>query len=69
MEKKLYRSRKDKKISGVCGGIAEFFKIDATIIRLIWALAILCAGTGLLAYIVCAFVIPEAPEDDYVTIE
>lgn len=69
MEKKLYRSRKNKSIAGVCGGIAEFFKIDVTIVRLIWALAILCAGTGLLAYIVCAFVIPEEPEDDYVTVE
>ncbi|MBR3979168.1 MAG: PspC domain-containing protein [Oscillospiraceae bacterium] len=69
MEKKLYRSRKDKQIAGVCGGIAAYFKIDASIVRLIWALAILCAGTGLLAYIVCAFVIPEAPEDDFVTVE
>ena len=69
MEKKLYRSKKDKKIAGVCGGIAKYFKIDSSIIRLIWALAILCAGTGVLAYIVCAFVIPEAPEDDYVTVE
>lgn len=68
MEKKLYRSRNDKKLAGVCSGVAKFFKIDPTIIRLIWALAILCAGTGLLAYIVCAFVIPEEPED-YVTIE
>jgi phage shock protein PspC (stress-responsive transcriptional regulator) len=69
MEKKLYRSRKDKKMAGVCGGIAKFFGIDSTIIRLIWALAILCAGTGLLAYIVCAFVLPEEPEDDFVTVE
>ena len=69
MEKKLYRSRKNKSIAGVCGGIAEYFKIDVTIIRLIWALVILCAGTGLLAYIVCAVVIPEAPEDDYVTVD
>ena len=69
MEKKLYRSQRDKKLAGVCGGIANFFKIDATIVRLIWALAILCAGTGLLAYIVCAFVIPEEPADDYVTVE
>ena len=69
MEKKLYRSRKDEKIAGVCGGIAKYFKIDSSIIRLIWALAILCAGTGLLAYIVCAVVIPEAPEDDYVTVD
>lgn len=69
VEKKLYRSRKDKKLAGVCGGIAKYFKIDSSIVRLIWALAILCAGTGLLAYIVCAFVIPEEPEDDYVTVE
>ena len=69
MEKKLYRSRKNKNIAGVCGGFAAYFKIDATIIRLIWALAILCAGTGLLAYIVCAFVIPEEPENDYVTVD
>ena len=69
MEKKLYRSRKDEKIAGVCGGIAKYFKIDSSIIRLIWALAILCAGAGLLAYIVCAFIIPEEPEDDFVTVE
>ena len=69
MEKKLYRSKKDKQLAGVCGGIAKFFKIDSSIIRLIWALAILCAGTGVLAYIVCAFVIPEEPEDDFVTVE
>ena len=69
MEKKLYRSKKDKKIAGVCGGIAKFFGIDSTIIRLIWTLAILCAGTGLLAYIVCAFVLPEEPEDEFVTVE
>ena len=69
MEKKLYRSGKDKKIAGVCGGIAKYFKIDSSVIRLVWALAILCAGTGLLAYIVCAFIIPEEPENDFVTVE
>ena len=68
MEKKLYRSQKDKKLAGVCGGIAKYFKIDSSIIRLIWALAILCAGTGALAYIVCAFVIPEEP-DNYEVVE
>ncbi len=62
MEKKLYKSRTDKKIDGVCAGIAEFFDIDPTLIRLIWALSILCLGTGLLAYIVAAFVIPRKPE-------
>ena len=63
MQKKLYRSRQDKKIAGVCGGIASYFKIDPTIIRLIWALAIICWGVGLLAYIIAAFVIPEDPEN------
>ena len=67
--KKLYRSRKDQKLAGVCAGIANYFKIDPSIVRLIWALAILCAGTGVLAYIVCAFIIPEEPEDDFVTVE
>jgi len=61
MEKKLYRSSTEKKLAGVCGGIAKFLKIDATLVRLLWALAIICGGFGLLAYIVCAFVIPEEP--------
>ena len=61
MEKKLYRSNHDKKIAGVCAGIAKFLNIDPTIIRLIWALICLCAGTGVLAYIICALVIPEEP--------
>ena len=61
MEKKLYRSRTDKKISGVCGGLAKYLNIDVTIIRLIWALAVFFAGGGLLAYIICALVIPEEP--------
>ncbi len=69
MEKKLYRSRNDKKLAGVCAGIAKYFNIDVTIVRLLWALAILCVGTGVAAYIVCALVIPEEPEDDFVTVE
>ncbi len=70
MEKKLYRSRNNKKLAGVCGGIAEYFKIDVTIVRLIWALATLFSvGTGLLVYLVCALVIPEEPENGYVTVE
>ena len=63
MEKKLYLSRTDKKLAGVCGGVAKFFGIDATIIRLLWALAILIVGSGVLLYIVCAFIIPEEPID------
>ncbi len=63
MEKKLYRSRTDKKLAGVCGGVAKFFGIDSTIIRLIWVLAVLFAGSGLLLYIICAFLFPEEPMD------
>ena len=58
--KKLYRSKTDVKISGVCGGIAEYFHIDATLIRLLWVLGSLFTGViiGLLVYVVCVFVIP-----------
>lgn len=62
MEKKLYKSRTNKKLCGVCGGLAEYLNIDATIVRLILAFAILFAGTGILAYIVAALVIPDQPE-------
>lgn len=61
MEKKLYRSNKDKKLAGVCGGLAEYLGMDASIIRVIWVLLALFAGCGLLAYIVCALVIPQDP--------
>ena len=58
MEKKLYRSRTNKTIAGVCGGFAEYFNVDPTIVRVIWALVAL-SGAGLLAYLVCALIIPE----------
>lgn len=61
MEKRLYKSNTDKKIDGVCAGIAEYFDIDPTLVRLVWALAVLFAGTGILAYIVAALVIPRNP--------
>ena len=61
MEKKLYRSNSNKKLCGVCGGLAEYLNMDPTIVRLIWALIVFCAGAGVLAYIVCALVIPEKP--------
>ena len=69
MNKKLYRSTTNEKIAGVCGGLAEYLNIDATVVRLIWALLILCAGTGLLAYIVCALVIPENPNNGIIDAE
>lgn len=62
--KKLYKSKNDKMLSGVCGGIAQYFNCDATLIRLIWALvSLFSAGfPGLLLYIVCAIIIPEEPD-------
>ena len=61
MAKKLYKSSKNKMISGVCAGIAEYFNIDPSIVRLIWAFAALWGGTGVVAYIICAIVLPSAP--------
>lgn len=61
MEKKrLYRSRKERVLCGVCGGIAEYFDIDPTIIRLVWALVSI-SGSGILAYILAAIIIPDEP--------
>lgn len=62
MEKKLYRSTTNKTIAGVCGGLAEYLNIDPTIVRVIWALVAL-SGAGLLAYLLCALIIPEKPSD------
>ena len=61
MEKKLYRSNTDKKLFGVCGGLAKYFDIDATVIRLILVLAVIFAGVGIIAYLAAALVIPEEP--------
>ncbi|MBQ3023007.1 MAG: PspC domain-containing protein [Clostridia bacterium] len=57
--KKLYKSKTDKKICGVCGGVAEYLDIDPTVVRLICAILIFSLGTGILAYIVAAIVMPE----------
>ena len=61
MNRKLYKSNTDKKIDGVCAGLAEFLEIDVTIIRLIWVCAVLFAGTGVLLYIIAALVVPRKP--------
>ncbi len=58
MKKRLYKIEKGKKLCGVCGGIAEYFDIDPTVIRLLWILLVFCAGTGILAYIVAAIIMP-----------
>ena len=59
MEKKLYRIEDGKKIAGVCGGIAEYFNVDPTLIRLLWVMLFFMAGTGLLAYFVAALIMPS----------
>ena len=61
MEKKLYKSNQNKMIDGVCGGIAEYFGIDPTVVRLIRALFSLMGGSGILAYIIAAIIIPRSP--------
>ena len=58
MEKKLKKS-KDRRICGVCGGLAEYFNVDPTLVRIGAAIAILCGGIGILPYIICAIVMSE----------
>ncbi len=59
MAKKLYRSVTDRKLSGVCGGIAEYFNIDASLVRFAWVIFTLFGGSGILAYIVCVIIFPD----------
>jgi len=59
MGTKLVRSNKDRKILGVCGGIAEYLHIDSTLVRIIWAVAVCCFGSGLLLYLIAGFIMPQ----------
>ena len=65
--RRLYRSRTDRKIAGVCGGLAAYWGIDPVIPRLIWVAFVLAAGAGLLAYAICWIVIPKEPAAATVT--
>ena len=62
MANKMYRSKSDKKIAGVCGGIAQYFNIDSKFVRLICAALILIYGSELLVYIILAIFIPKDPK-------
>lgn len=62
MKKRLYKIEDGKKLCGVCGGIAEYFDLDPTIIRLLWIILIFCAGTGILAYFIAAIIMPSKSE-------
>jgi len=57
--RKLYRSLRDRKIAGVCGGIAEYFHIDSTIVRIIFLLFLFGEGAGLMVYIIAWIIVPE----------
>jgi len=65
-KKRLYRSGKERILGGVCGGIAEYFDTDPTIIRLIWVLfTLLSFGAGILFYIIAWIIIPRNPKDKW----
>lgn len=64
MEKRLYRSRKDRMLGGVCGGIAEYFGVDPALVRIIAVLLIVAGGGAILAYVLAWFLIPEEPKEE-----
>ena len=64
MKKRLHRSNENKVVAGVCGGIAEYFDMDPTLIRLAWILFCALGGSGVLAYIIAAIIIPERAAGD-----
>jgi phage shock protein C len=61
MEKRLYRSRKERMIAGICGGVAEYFGIDPVIVRIV-ALVLLFGGPGLPVYLILWLIVPEEPK-------
>ena len=61
--RKLYRSRNNRQLAGVCGGLAEYFNIDATLIRVLFVAFAVLGGPGLVAYLVLWIVVPEQPVD------
>ncbi len=60
--KRIYKDRANKKICGVCAGVAEYLDVDPTLVRVIWGVVGLASGVGILAYLVCAFVFPDKSE-------
>jgi phage shock protein C len=59
--KRLMRSSSDKKLGGVCAGLADYFDMDPTLVRVLWLLIVLCGGTGILLYVILWIVLPLAP--------
>lgn len=65
MGKRLYRSSSQRMLAGVCGGIAEYFLVDPTLIRLAWVVFCFLGGSGILAYIIAAIIIPSDHVDAF----
>lgn len=65
MAKKLYKIEHGRKIFGVCGGLAEYLNVDSVVVRLVWAVLALCYGTGIILYLICAFVLPNKSEVEF----
>ena len=61
MGKRLYKLNQGRMLDGVCGGIAKYFGLDPTLVRLAWVLFTALGGSGMVAYFICAIVIPRAP--------
>jgi len=59
MDKKLCRVKDGRIIAGVCGGVARYFDVDPTIVRALWIIFCACGGSGLLAYLIIALIMPE----------
>lgn len=64
MNKRLYRSNTNKMVAGICGGIAEYFRLDPTLVRLGWLLFCAAGGSSFLVYIIAALVIPQGAEEN-----
>ena len=64
MQKKLYRKTTDRMLMGVCSGLAEYFNIDVSVIRLAWVILSCFGGAGIVAYIIAAIIVPEEPPAD-----
>lgn len=60
MEKKLHKSSTNRMLAGVCGGVAEYLNVDPTVVRVVWAIGSALVGAGVIAYIACAIIMPEA---------
>lgn len=63
MNKRLYKSRDNTMIDGVCAGIAEYFNIDPTLVRLAWVVFCAMGGSGIVAYIIASIIIPRRPAE------